>query len=1088
MSTPLHVLILEDRSADVELMLHELRRAGFSPDWQQVETEPDFLACLDPALEVILADYTLPQFDAMRALHLLQARGLDVPFIVVTGSISEEVAVACMKQGVADYLLKDRLARLGPAVRRALEQKQAHDEKRRAEAALRESEQRYRRLVELSPDGIAVLSQDKLIFVNSAGARLLGVATPEALIGQPILDFVHPDDWELARERIQQLLAGNASLPPLELKVIRLDGTVITVEVVGKLFLHQERPAAQVVVRDITERKQREHEQEVIATVAFALRTATTRAEMQPVILGQLIDLLKADGAALTMHDTASGKPVVELARSGAVKPSDLDLLPSEGVIGHVIATGQPYVTDDPQSDPRFHQAGLFGEAHAVACVPLIAQEQTIGALWVSRKTTLTGEEVRLLKAVADITASAIYRATLYEETQRYVQRLAALRNIDVAITASTDLDITLNVFLDQVISQLGADAADVLLLNPETQTLEHAAGRGFRTGTAARIPMQLGVSYAGRAALEGGVINIPNLATVDDLKGLDLRVDEGFVSYHAVPFITKGRVEGVLEIFHRTPLDPTSEWLDFLEALAAQAAIAIENARLFAETRSLLQQAQEQARQVQHIVDTMPNGVLLLDDGRRIALANPIAQEYLALLGGVEVGDVLTHLGGRPAAELLQSPPGGLWYELEVAGPPHRLFEVDARPLETGPEASGWVLVIRDVTREREIQQRSQRQDRLAAVGQLAAGIAHDFNNILTGIIGFAELARYQPGSAESLDRDLERIIEQGGQAAHLIRQVLDFSRQSVAEKGSLELVSLVEETIELLERTIPEDIRIVLDVEGEHEAYRVEANPAQIQQMLTNLAVNARDAMSAGGVLQIRLSRLTLMPGERLPGLDLPPGDWIVIVVSDTGVGIPPEALLHIFEPFFTTKEVGKGTGLGLAQVYGIVKQHGGDIDVESRPGQGTTFTLYLPVSSPSGKRPHQPIEEGALPHGYGELILLVEDDSATLNVIKAMLEHLGYQILTAGNGRHALEVYDDYRGEIALVLTDVTMPEMGGVALSRTLQERDPAIKVVAMTGYPLEIEAKGLLSQGVMEWLQKPLNLEKLAWTVRQVLQG
>jgi CheY-like chemotaxis protein len=214
--------------------------------------------------------------------------------------------------------------------------------------------------------------------------------------------------------------------------------------------------------------------------------------------------------------------------------------------------------------------------------------------------------------------------------------------------------------------------------------------------------------------------------------------------------------------------------------------------------------------------------------------------------------------------------------------------------------------------------------------------------------------------------------------------------------------------------------------------------------------------------------------------------PGQWIALSVSDRGTGISAEVLPHIFEPFFTTKEVGKGTGLGLAQVYGIITQHEGFIDVKTQIEQGTTFTLYLPASASSMRGLAQWPEPEAI-HGHGEVILVVEDDIAVLEVTQAMLEHLGYKVVTATNGRQALEVYDQHRESIALVLTDVTMPEMGGVALSQTLQSKHPTVKVVALTGYPLERESKDLLAQGIVDWLQKPLDRRQLGQTISRLLK-
>jgi nitrogen-specific signal transduction histidine kinase/ActR/RegA family two-component response regulator len=404
---------------------------------------------------------------------------------------------------------------------------------------------------------------------------------------------------------------------------------------------------------------------------------------------------------------------------------------------------------------------------------------------------------------------------------------------------------------------------------------------------------------------------------------------------------------------------------------------------------------------------------------------------------------------------------------------------------VETGPQAGGWVMVLRNVTHEREIQQRAQQQERLAAVGQLAAGIAHDFNNILTVIIGFAELARYYHDIDTRLQEIMDRIIKQGKQAGDLIRQIMDFGRQSVTEKYFVDLVPVVHEHISLLERIIPENIRIELDIKP--GKYTLKADPTQIQQVLTNLAVNARDAMLDGGTLIFELYLVTFTPGERLPCPDLSPGEWIALAVSDTGSGIAPEIMPHLFEPFFTTKEINEGAGLGLAQVYGIVKQHGGDVEVNSRPGQGAAFTLYLPVSTKPGAGRLQPVSRN-VPAGNGELILLVEDDVVVLDVIQRLLLSLKYQVITAGNGQEGLAIYENHQADIALVLTDVTMPKMGGVALVQALRERNPDIKVVVMTGYRLEAEIKGLLSQGFAARLQKPLTVQQVAQTVHQALKG
>jgi CheY-like chemotaxis protein len=293
------------------------------------------------------------------------------------------------------------------------------------------------------------------------------------------------------------------------------------------------------------------------------------------------------------------------------------------------------------------------------------------------------------------------------------------------------------------------------------------------------------------------------------------------------------------------------------------------------------------------------------------------------------------------------------------------------------------------------------------------------------------------------------------------------------------MDLAPFLKESIKLLQHNIPENIQLALGVDpGE---YMFNADAAQIQQILTNLALNAWDAMPVGGVLSFKLSYFDFQPETPPPHPGLKPGRWIVLAVSDTGVGISPETLLHIFEPFFTTKDVNKGTGLGLAQVDGIVKQHEGQIYVESQIGRGTIFTIYFPpLPAPS------PIVQSAISAGNRELILVVEDDPNVLTVTQKLLEHLGYQILTAMNGRQALELYEQYTQKIALLLADVTMPEMGGVELFQAIHQRNPAIKAILMTGYPLEEDDQTAAVQGEITWLQKPLNVEQLARVVSQTL--
>jgi signal transduction histidine kinase len=500
-------------------------------------------------------------------------------------------------------------------------------------------------------------------------------------------------------------------------------------------------------------------------------------------------------------------------------------------------------------------------------------------------------------------------------------------------------------------------------------------------------------------------------------------------------------------------------------------------------ERERLTAQIREQARQMSQVLATVPAGVVLLDAERRLLKANPVAEQEMAALLKAEEGGILSKLGDRLLADLLTSPPTrGLWHEVKAA---HGVFEVLARPVENGPEPERWVMVIKDVTQEREIRRQLRQQERLAAVGQLASGIAHDFNNIMAVIVLYAQMELYTPNLSEKSREHLQTIARQAKRATDLIQQILDFSRSAMLERRPLDLAPFLKEVVKLLERTVPENIAIDLNVDGEE--YVVNVDPTRVQQAVMNLVLNARDAMPEGGELCIDLSRTS--PAEEIRCTDcgeITGGEWVQVAVTDTGAGIPSDVLPRIFEPFFTTKEVGQGTGLGLAQVYGIVKQHEGHIDVVTHNGSGTTFSLYLPPLTVY--QPPSAVEE--LPmhvRGQGEVILVVEDNVTLRRALLETLRGLNYRVLEAANGREALQILAQEH-DVVLVLSDLVMPGMGGQALFHAMRRRRLMQPVVMLSGHPMENELESLQAEGLTGWLLKPIRQEELAKMVARVLRG
>ncbi len=494
-----------------------------------------------------------------------------------------------------------------------------------------------------------------------------------------------------------------------------------------------------------------------------------------------------------------------------------------------------------------------------------------------------------------------------------------------------------------------------------------------------------------------------------------------------------------------------------------------------------LLEVSRQQAQRLQQTIETVPEGVLLLDADHRVILSNPVAERDLEVLTQIQTGDVLTDLGGRPLEDFLTpSPSKRGWQEVEADG---CSFEVIARPMTIDGGRERWVMVINDTTIERQVQEQLYQQERLAAVGQLAGGIAHDFNNLLASIILYAQMPLREADLAPRTKHALETILEESHRAADLIQQILDFSRSAMMETEPLSLVALVEETLTLLRRTIPEHVRLATEM-TRHPCI-IQADATRIHQVLMNLALNARDAMPEGGELRVEVGRVALEPGEEPPGPDMPPGAWARLRVSDTGTGLSEEAQEHLFEPFFTTKEEGEGTGLGLAQVYGIVKQHEGFIDVDTAAGEGTTFDVFLPLVRDDYDGEAAEGEE-VPPRGRGETVLVVEDAERLRQAIKAGLEMVGFQVITAANGREALEAVSEHKVDV--VLTDVVMPHMGGKALLQRLRAEKPGLRMIAMTGHVMETDVQELRAAGFAEALPKPFSVEDLTRVMREVLDG
>lgn len=539
-------------------------------------------------------------------------------------------------------------------------------------------------------------------------------------------------------------------------------------------FLAEERSTldalAQMLQADL-KRRQYERELQATATLSDALRGVQFRDEVLPLVLMHAQETLGAESTAIGMINEAAGEIVMESILGDWPEMEGVRMQPGEGVTGRVLASRQPFVTTDLAGATGFLRPDVVQGIYSAVCMPLIAESQPVGALWVVRSRPFAHDEIRLIEVIAESAASALHRAILYERVR----------------------------------------------------------AQAFRT---------------------------------------------------------------------------------------------------------------------RRLINVVDEGLILLDPDYQVLLANPAAKKHLTFLDpDVTVGSRLTQLGNLGIEQALgRTVSDASAHEITVGRREERLFQVEAHVLAEIPEGNGWVLVVRDETDKRKIQERVQQQDRLAAVGRFAAGIAHDFNNVIAAIVLNIQLLQQRSGFSETEQQRLQVIYTQANHGANLIRQILDFSRGYLMERRPVDLLLFLQGLVKLLRRTMPESIAIDLEFDGENAV--VDANLTRLQQACMNLAINARDAMPNGGHLTLSLSHVRLENNQTPPVPEIRRGSWACITVADTGTGIPLHVLDRIFDPFVTTKEPGKGTGLGLSQVYGIIHQHGGHVSVESEVGQGTTFTVYLPL----------------------------------------------------------------------------------------------------------------------------------------------
>ncbi|MBN2003998.1 MAG: PAS domain S-box protein [Anaerolineae bacterium] len=936
------------------------------------------------------------------------------------------------------------------------------------EAALLESEERYRSLVDLSPDGIALCTpgDDKIVFANPAMAQLVGVPDLADCVGRRIFEFIHPDSIPTIQQNLWEMrLSGKSTLID-GVKMRGLDGALTDVEVFATPFLLDGEPATQLIIRDITERHLLAAQLQQFADIAINMQVGLYVYHLEDCADDRSLRLVRANPASSVMMGLSEANMLGR--RIDEIFPN----LRAHNIPQHfaeVVRTGKPFVMDE-----------LFYE-----------QDNLPMAVYAFRAFALPNDCVAVL--FENITERKRAEARLRERLK--FESLSGDLSARFINLPPEEVDDQIYQGLQEVVYFLGVERGSVFEFTADLQNFRVAHSYAVQGAPSLSQPDASKFPWIMATLQQGQCIVLPGSGNLPDAAQREYQYirQGGLVSSLIVPMAVGGHNIGAIgfSTFHKeyTWAEEHIQWVQLVSEIFANALVRKRSEK---ERQELLETIREQIRRVQQIIDTLPEGVILLDVTDevppKVVSANPLGEEALLSLAEVWVGESLTHLGDRPIQDLLAAPPLGLWHELEAGG---RAYQIIARPFVPGPGPGSWVLVIHDVTSMREIERQAKEQERLAVIGQMAAGIAHDFNNIMAAIVLYSQMLSRSEGLDEHGRERLLLIDQQARNATQLIQQILDFSRQTVFEMHPLDLLSLLKDHIRLFGRTLPENIHIQLEAEADE--YVILGDPTRLQQVFMNLAVNARDAMPQGGILSFQLTRLSVLDSKEAPLPSMASGEWICVAVTDTGEGVPPELLPRLFTPFVTTKAPGKGTGLGLAQVHGLVSAHQGLISVSSEVMVGTTFVLYFPAHAVPVTASEMP-EASALLAGQGETILVVEDNAATRAAIVESLEFLDYRVLTAANGFEALRRLEEHT-EIALVLSDIVMPEMGGLELLDALQTMGAHTPVIFLTGHPSEENLKALQDLDantnpdslLLGWMLKPPNLEKLSEIVAYALE-
>jgi PAS domain S-box-containing protein len=927
---------------------------------------------------------------------------------------------------------------------------------------VRKAEENYRSIFENAVEGIfQATPEGRFLTVNPAMARILGYDSPEEVV-EKITDVEHQfyvnPSGRIAAARLQE---DRGILIGFEFEAYRKDGQTIWLSL-NRRSAYDEKGRElyrEGSIEDISERKRS----------AEALRESEAR---KRAILESALDcIITMDHSGLVMDWNPAAERTFGYRLDEAIGREMAELI-------------------IPMRFRASHRAGL-ARYLATGRGTVLGKRLELSAV------RADGSEFPIELAITRIESEGPPMFTGYvrdiTERRSAENRLAAQHAVTRGLAESNTLKEGALRSLQAICENLGWVYGVLWTVDRESNCLRceeiwHAPNQGEEfEKTSRELVLAPGTGLPGRVWSESeplwiaDVVEDPNLPRARVAAHDDLHAACGF------PIRFDSEVLGVVEFFSRSIREPDSALLAMMETVGSQFGQFIERKRgeqELSRSEERYRDLVENAHDIIYSHDLEGNYTSMnkagsvitgytVQEALKLNLSQTVAPEYL------------------PAAhEMMKRKLAGeevTAYEMEViAKDGHRItVEANTKLVFHDGVPTGVQGIARDVTERKQLEEQLRQSQKMDAIGQLAGGVAHDFNNLLTAINGYSGLALQRIGDDHPLKSYLEEIKKAGDRAANLTRQLLAFGRKQILQPVPVNLNDIVTDMTKLLRRLIGEDVQLTAKLDPALK--KIKADPGQIEQVLVNLVVNARDAMPQGGNLTIETATVELDQEYAGSHLGVLPGHYVMLAVSDTGTGMDEATQACIFDPFFTTKEKGKGTGLGLSTVYGIVKQSGGHIWVYSEPDHGTTFKVYLPQLAIAPQKIQVKVVESALPAG-SETILLVEDEEVVRGLAKKILEQSGYKVLAAARGEEAIRLGRECTEPIHLLLTDVVMPETSGKQVADRLRELLPGLRVVFMSGYTDEaIVHHGVLDSNV-EFIQKPFTPNALVRKVREVLDS